>query len=240
MRNGDATDLERIRTRFESAGGRFFTPVKDIASKVRDCRALVFDWDGVWNAGRKGPSTASDFSEADSMGVNMLRYGFWRRDNELPLTAIISGESNEGAIRFAEREHIHDVYSGVADKRRVIEYICERDDFRAEQIACVFDDVNDLPMAKRCGVRLMVRRDSSPMLADYVVRHSLCDYVTGSAQYAVRESCELLLGLIGNFDQVLDSRVAWDNDYGEYFGARQAIATRCFQLSDDTVVERGH
>jgi hypothetical protein len=43
--------------------------------------------------------------------------------------------------------------------------------------------------------------------------------------FAVREVCELLLGLLGAFDAVVASRVAWDRDYAAYFAARQALTT---------------
>jgi hypothetical protein len=31
--------------------------------------------------------------------------------------------------------------------------------------------------------------------------------------------------LLGSFDAVVASRVAWDADYAQYFAARQAVAT---------------
>jgi 3-deoxy-D-manno-octulosonate 8-phosphate phosphatase (KDO 8-P phosphatase) len=91
----------------------------------------------------------------------------------------------------------------------------------------VFDDVNDLGMAFACGIRVLVRRDASPLLRDYVARQHLCDYITAHTpdRNAVRETCELLLGLLGSFDSVVASRVAWDADYDRYFTARQRVAT---------------
>jgi hypothetical protein len=32
-------------------------------------------------------------------------------------------------------------------------------------------------------------------------------------------------GLLGSFDDVVASRVAWDRDYAAYFTARQAVST---------------
>ncbi len=92
--------------KFTAAGGNFVTPVEELIQKLAECRAVVFDWDGVFNAGRKGQTSSSGFSEVDSMGTNMLRYGLWRRQGVLPYTAIISGENNESAVAFAEREHL--------------------------------------------------------------------------------------------------------------------------------------
>jgi 3-deoxy-D-manno-octulosonate 8-phosphate phosphatase (KDO 8-P phosphatase) len=229
--------LDTVRSRFRSIDGQFVTDVREIASRLEHCRAFVFDWDGVWNAGRKGSSMASGFAEADSMGLNMLRYGFWRQRGEIPFTAIISGENNRSAAEFAEREHLHDVYTRVTNKRRVIAHLCERERLEAENIVCMYDDINDLSMAIGAGIRVMARRDASLMLLDYTERRSLCDYRTGSSDYPVRETCELLLAMLGNFDEVVDSRVAYDADYQAYFAARQAIATKYFSVVDDAVIE---
>jgi 3-deoxy-D-manno-octulosonate 8-phosphate phosphatase (KDO 8-P phosphatase) len=215
---------------FHAAGGRFVTPVEELTKKLDQCRAIVFDWDGVFNTGQKGHTAASGFSEADSMGTNMLRYGLWRTLGELPYTAIISGEDNQSAIAFAERERLTAVYTGIRKKQDVIAHLCAATGLLPLQIACVFDDINDLPMAEASGLRLMVRRDASPMFADYVERRQACDYVTGATagNFAVREACELLLACMGAYDEVLDSRIASDDDYEAYFTARQAVVTATF------------
>ena len=220
--------------KFSAAGGRFVTPAGELTDKLGDCRAVVFDWDGVFNAGRKGVTASSGFSEADSMGTNLLRYGLWRTLGELPFTAIISGEDNASAIAFAEREHLTATYTGIRRKQDVIAHLCTENGLQARQIACVFDDVNDLAMAEVCGLRFMVRRDASPMFAEYVETHGLCDYATAAASGGnpVREICELLLCLMDNYDDVVDSRVASDDDYETYFDTRQSIVTHCYTRDD--------
>ena len=201
-----------------------------MTEKLAQCRAIVFDWDGVFNSGRKGGARASGFSEADSMGTNMLRYGLWRKLGELPYTAIISGEDNESAVAFAAREHLTAAYTGIRRKQDVIAHLCAENDLQPGAIACVFDDINDLPMAEACGLRFVVRRDASPLFADYVERRGLCDYISGaqSGSYPVREICELLLGLMAVYDEVVASRVASDADYEAYFNARQAAGYSLF------------
>jgi len=225
-----------VKTSFESVGGSFVAPPAEIAAALENCRGAVFDWDGVFNTGRKGSGTESDFAEADSMGTNMLRYGMWRGAGKLPFTAIISGEDNKSAVRFAGREHFDSVYTGIKDKSRVIKHLSSQNDLDSKQLICVFDDINDLGMAELCGVRLMVRRDASPMLMEYATRNSLCDYVTGSPQYAVREVCELVLGLLGAHHAVVQSRVAYDEDYQRYFQARQAVTTQSFVTRDNAII----
>ena len=182
MSGADSKPPAAIQERFESAGGRFIVPPEDIAGVLQNCRGVVFDWDGVFNAGRKGPSVESDFAEADSMGTNMLRYGLWRKSGALPFAAIISGENNKSAVHFANREHFDGVYTGVRDKCKIIEHLSHENSIEPKDLICVFDDINDLGMAQMCGVRLMVRRDASPLLLDYAEEHSICDYITGATQ----------------------------------------------------------
>ena len=83
-------------------------------------------------------------------------------------------------------------------------------------------------MASECGARFLVRRNSSPLLQDFVLKNDYCDYITAAQadSYAVREIAELALGLMGVFDTVVSSRVKYDDDYCEYFSARQVVATQ--------------
>lgn len=220
------TELEM---RFSKLGGVFLTPIRVIKQRLLTIRGLVCDWDGVFNGGAKGEGSASTFSEPDSMGTNLLRYALWRaHGGVLPVAALITGADNPSARGFAEREHFHSIYHGARTKTGAIEALCGTHNISSEQLVCVFDDVNDLGMSFGCGIRVLVRRDASPLLHDYVTRQHLCDYITAHSaeRYAVREVCELLLGLLGSFEAVVASRVAWDDEYARYFAARQAVATR--------------
>jgi 3-deoxy-D-manno-octulosonate 8-phosphate phosphatase (KDO 8-P phosphatase) len=232
-------DIEVRCAQFSAAGAVFVTPPAELAARLAEVRALVFDWDGVFNTGVKSQPSADGFSEADSMGTNMLRYGLWRATQRLPASALISGEHNPGAIEFAAREHFQDVYIGIRDKRLAIRHLCATYEIAPDQVACVFDDINDLGMAAMCGVRCLVRRRASPLLQHYVIERKLCDYATGNSadRYAVREVCELLLGLMGAFDSVVASRVDYDDRYQEYFAHRQAAATRTFVQRSGEIVE---
>ena len=213
---------------FSELGGTFVTPVATLRERVRELRGLVSDWDGVFNQGAKGEGAESTYSEPDSMGTNLLRYALWRKHGQLPIAALITGENNPSARAFALREHFHSLYYGARNKTAAIEALCRTHQVSSDRLVCVFDDVNDLGMAFACGIRVFVQRSASPLLRDYVVRQGLCDYVTAhtAERHAVREVCELLLGLLGCFDAVVTSRVAWDRDYAAYFAARQALTTK--------------
>jgi len=220
-----ATPVE-IGARFEQQGGTFVQSPDAIAARLQQIRALVFDWDGVFNKGEKAQGLSSGFSEADSMGINMLRYVFWRRDGHLPIAAIITGERNPSAEQFAQRERFHSLYQGVKDKGRAMASFRRRHGLEPAEIACVFDDINDIAMAADCGLRILVRRKASEMLRDYLVSSGRCDYVTASESggYPVREAAELMMGFSGRFEEVVASRCANDEAYRAYLVARQAIA----------------
>jgi 3-deoxy-D-manno-octulosonate 8-phosphate phosphatase (KDO 8-P phosphatase) len=218
-----ATELEV----FSKLGGTFVTPITTLVERARALRGFVSDWDGVFNQGAKGEGAFSTYSEPDSMGTNLLRYALWRQLGALPIAALITGMENPSARHFALREHFHAIYYGSRNKTAAIEALCRAHGCSSDQLLCMFDDVNDLGMAFACGIRVYVQRRASPLLRDYVVRQGLCDYVTAHSaeQHAVREVCELLLGLLGSFDAVVASRVAWDRDYAAYFAAREAQPT---------------
>lgn len=223
-----SVSLDEVAGAFEALGGTFVTPATRIAERAAACRGIVLDWDGVFNSGVKGEGGESPFSEADSMGLNLLRFAMWRAHGRLPIVAIITGEQNAAARRLAARERFHVVYAGVKNKIEALERLCAAHAMQADQLITMFDDVNDLGMAARCAVRLLVRRDASPLLREYAVRRGLVDYVTaaGPSAHAVRENAELLLGLLGSFDAVVDLRSNFDPEYARYFEARQAVETR--------------
>jgi len=232
---------QRLTEIFTALGGTFVTPPASITAKLKNIKAVVFDWDGVFNDGFKGDGQPSIFSEADSMGTNMLRYGLWRQNDELPVAAIISGEQNLTAQHFATREHFHHVYLGIPDKRKALKHLCATQGIEPVNVAFVFDDVNDLGMAAQCGLRLMVKRKAGPLLHNYAINNDCCDYIMAScgSSHAVREAMELMLGFIGNFDAVINSRTRYDEMYRNYFELRQHVTTQNFKFDCDTIASAG-
>jgi len=237
----DTPDIPRFIEIFTDLGGTFVTPATEIATRLERISAVVFDWDGVFNDGFKGEGQPSIFSEADSMGTNMLRYGLWRQNSALPVSAIISGEQNQTARHFAVREHFHHVYLGIADKREALKHLCVTLKINPENVAFVFDDVNDLGMAAQCGLRLMVRRNAGPLLQNYAINNDCCDYITGNpgSDHAVREAAEFMLGFMGNFEAVIDSRIRFDEAYQSYFDQRQAVETGNFHTREGVISPTG-
>lgn len=213
-----------IARTFTDLGGEFLLPPADMAEKLAGIRAFLFDWDGVFNPGIKAEGSGSGYSEPDSMGTNLLRFGGWLRTGRLPWVAIVTGANNATALTLAQRESFNAVYTDIRHKATVLDHLRQAYGLMPEEIAFVFDDVLDFSLAQRCGLRLLVRRGASPLTTAYVRSQRLADYVTGQTggQHAVREVCELLLGLLWQFEAVVSKRTAWDDDYRRYLAERNA------------------
>ncbi len=213
---------ENVRKLFESNGGIFWTPPAELSEKLKGIKALLFDWDGVFHSGSKSEDQISSFSEADSMGINMLRFAYYLKNKEIPYSAIVTGENNPTAQFFAQREHFDAVFSGAKDKRIVLEKICVQNNLKPEEILFVFDDILDLSVAKQVGVRMMIHRKSGVLLNDYAQRHQLFDYKTSTEGngHAIREVCELSLGLLDQFHKVIEERMHFTETYQTFISLR--------------------
>jgi 3-deoxy-D-manno-octulosonate 8-phosphate phosphatase (KDO 8-P phosphatase) len=208
---------------FEELGGEFVSPPVQLMQKWSKIKAFVFDWDGVFNTGLKGHETTSHFTEADSMGVNMLRFSYWLTNNYTqPVTAIITGQNNVSAEHFANREHFNFIFSGCPDKQSAYEQFLESAGINHDEVMYVIDDVLDLTIADKCGLRIMINRYASPLFYNHVKTKKLADYISFNVggENAVREVCELLIGLNGNYTTVMEKRMVFEGDYKTYLDER--------------------
>ncbi|HOP42890.1 MAG TPA: hypothetical protein PLA11_05170 [Flavobacteriales bacterium] len=218
--------MESLR-HFKERGASFLKQPDVLQRQLFNVKALLFDWDGVFNEGFKDEQGGSPFSEVDSMGVNMLRFGLWRTLGKLPPTAIITGQHNHLAQAFAEREHLDRVYMGFANKPAAFDAFLGDHGLQDRDVAFFFDDILDLPVARRCSLRILIGHQASPMMELYARDHNDADYVTASSggDHGVREGCELMLALMGRWDEVVDNRLAWSDTYQRYLAERNAVVT---------------
>lgn len=217
---------------FTDLGGEFLTPYFTVLERVPKLKGFLFDWDGVFNSGIKSENFSSPFSEADSMGVNMLRFSHWLKYGEIPFTAIITGLNNQEARALASREHFTVVYSNVKFKQQALKHIESNFNLSPQQLAFTFDDILDFSVAEHTLLRFMIRRNASPLTTDYVRRNSLADYISAQegGHHAVREVCELVMSVCGNVDETYKKRTIFQGDYKQYVDLRNKIETRFFSL----------
>ena len=227
-------ELNAIREHFK---GLFISSPEEVLHRFEKIKAVVFDWDGVFNGGYKDAEGSSPFSEVDAMGTNLLRFNFHLRNERQLITAIISGEHNKAAQALAQREHFHAVYNGFKHKVFALEHFCEEHKIHESEVVFVFDDVLDFSMAERCGLRVMVNRASNPMLVQWAQKNSLIDYLTAAdgMHHAVRETVELLTAISGLYDETIGNRAAYSTRYQRYLSERNETFTNYFTIRDSII-----
>ena len=231
--------MQSVKEFFTAEGGEFTTDVEQILLKIPQIKAFIFDWDGVFNDGTKNENMTSLFAEPDSMGTNLLRFSFWLDHKSLPPVAIISGEKNSSAHKFATRERINAFYFKFANKTDALLDFCAQNNLKPDEIAFVFDDVIDLTLAQMVGLRFLVRRKGSPLMTNFVRNNDLCDYITAcrGGEHAVREVCELMMGLRGNFDRVMKERMLFGDLYKNYVREKNQSVLTFYTWRDEKVTQ---
>lgn len=225
-------DIEKL---FSAAGGIFLSPVSQVQSKLKATEVFIFDWDGVFNSGMKTGDEGSPFSEIDSMGINLLRFSRWLSRGKVPYVFIITGENNPSAIKLAQRESFNAAFIKCKDKKQALKKIIEKWGIEPNKIAGVFDDVLDLEIAQIIGLSFWVGRKSTPMLAQYVHSNKVCDYITASpgSGNAVREVCELVMGLDGTYDEAVGKRIAFGKEYQTYLEERNRVEAEVIDFREN-------
>lgn len=231
--------MSHVSHLLNSIGAQFITPEVELIEKLKNIKAFVFDWDGVFTDASKDGDMQSRFNEADSMGTNLLRFSYFLNNKNIPITAIISGEKNKAAFTFVERERFHSSYSKFANKLEAAHHLCQQHQIKPNEICYFFDDVLDLSLAEIAGFRVFIPRKTNPLFNDYVTKHKLADYVTASTcgQYAVREACELLMALNANFDAVISERMAFSENYKNYLALRKNTQPVYYTIQEGQIIE---
>ncbi|MEO8761542.1 MAG: phosphatase [Bacteroidia bacterium] len=230
--------MNSIQKIYENIGAEFLLSAEEIAVKLTSIKAFIFDWDGVFNNGEKLGSGSSPFTEIDSMGTNTLRFSYYLQNKKIPLTAIISGEKNESAFYFAEREHFNSSYFKVLQKKIAIDHFCKTHNIKPSEICYFFDDVLDLDVARDAGLRILVNRKATTLFTHYVKQNKLADYITASesGNFAVREACEMLMGVSNTFNEAITRRTNYDEVYRQFILERNMPITQFFTLKSEEII----
>ncbi len=122
------------------------------------------------------------FSIRDGMGVERLRKHAGIE------TIIITGENSGSVKARSEKLKIKEYYLGVKNKSDILQEIIKKNSIKAENIAFIGDDVNDLEIMKMVGLKATPAdgMECIKNIADYVC-------VNKSGNGAFRELAELIL-----------------------------------------------
>lgn len=204
---------------------------------LKNIKAILLDWDGVFHSGHKNHLGESLFSEADSMGLNLLRLGYYLQNNEIPYLGIITGEHNPTAHYLAAREHFNGLFYNVKDKKVVLSYFSSIG-IEPDEILFVFDDVLDLSLAELVKFRCLIHREASELFHNYAVHRNYIDLITSQdgGNHAVRALSEFILDQLGVFSETLDCRISFNEIYQNYWTKRQSIPTTKMTIRDSKLV----
>ena len=210
---------------FTTNGLRTTAPETELLRRLARTKAVLFDWDGVFNDGFKDADGGSPFSEVGSMGVNLLRFALWMRNGHLPKAAVITGQHNPYAERFAQRERLHGVFMGFTNKPEAFDAFLAKHGLQADEVAFFFDDVLDLPVAARCSLRIMIGSPVTAWLVEQVIARGEVDIVTSNSggSNGLREATDAVMALLGVGRDVLAHRAGYTETYQRYLGERQAV-----------------
>ncbi len=130
-------------------------------------KLLIMDVDGVLTDG--GIVIHSDGTESKRFHViDGHRIKMWQRAGLE--TAIISGRETACTTLRAEQLGITHVIQGALEKLPALEELLVKLELTVDQVACVGDDLMDMPLVKRAGLGVAVANAAEELkhVADYI------------------------------------------------------------------------
>lgn len=171
-----------------------------IKEKAKKIKLLILDVDGVMTDGSiildNNGNEFKKFHVRDGHGIKMLiRTGV--------NVAIITGRESKVVERRAKELGITDVYQNYLKKIEAYEKIKEKYALKDDEIACIADDVVDLPIMKCTGLSFAV--------ADAVVevrKHASIVAKNKGGRCAVREAVEIILKSKGLWTGIIERYIS--------------------------------
>ncbi len=166
-----------------------------VLERAAAIRLVIFDVDGVLTDGRlyfdHEGREYKGFHARDGHGLKLLRQSG-------VTTAVISGRRSRSVALRCESLGIEHVYQGYEDKRPALSALQQATGIAPAQMACVGDDVLDLPLLTRVHLAIAVPD------AHFAVKqrvHWITE--TPGGRGAAREVCDLIMQAQGTFDRAL-------------------------------------
>jgi 3-deoxy-D-manno-octulosonate 8-phosphate phosphatase (KDO 8-P phosphatase) len=171
---------------------------------ARKVRLVIFDVDGVLTdagvyLGEDADGTAVElkrFDIQDGIGLKMLQWGGLD-------VVIVSGRVSQATSIRARELGIEECYQEPnAHKLRVVERILREKGVDWEEVAMIGDDIPDLAVLRRVGLKAAVGNATAPVvaIADWQATRS-------GGRGAAREFCDALLAARGDLEAVIERYV---------------------------------
>ena len=167
----------------------------ELIARIKSLKLLILDVDGVLTDGRlffdQNGVEYKCFHARDGHGLKLLK------QSGVEIAVISGRKSNSVALRMQSLGIDH-VYQGHENKRQAFQDVITQLKLSPDQVAHVGDDVLDLPIMTQVGFAVAVA-DANFAVKDYA---DWCTQTPGGMG-AVREVCDLILQVQGNFDSML-------------------------------------
>jgi 3-deoxy-D-manno-octulosonate 8-phosphate phosphatase (KDO 8-P phosphatase) len=173
---------------------------RTLADRCRAIALLVLDVDGVLTEGgvTYGDTEAElkTFNIRDGSGLKL-----WQRAGKK--AALITGRTSPTVERRAREVGIETVVQGRADKLAAYRGVLAAAGVPSDQVCCVGDDVQDLPLLTSCGLAIAVADAclEARLQAHYVTR-------LPGGRGAVREVIELILRCQGSWRGLVQGSIS--------------------------------
>lgn len=172
-------------------------PHEELVRRARKIELLILDVDGVLTDGglyysNDGIETKR-FHVRDGSGLKLWQLAGKR-------AAVISGRNSTAVDIRAKELGLSPVKQGCgANKRAAFQSVLTEFDLQPDQVCAIGDDIPDLPLLQKCGLAIAVADACKDVLSEV---HYVTSAIGGHG--AVREAIEWLLGLTGQWSELVD------------------------------------
>jgi 3-deoxy-D-manno-octulosonate 8-phosphate phosphatase (KDO 8-P phosphatase) len=170
------------------------------ARRARDLAWVVCDVDGVLTDGRLYYGASGEelktFHIRDGLALKLARDGGLK-------VGLLSARRSEALTARARDLGLDRIVMGRQDKSLAFDEFLASESIRQEEVAYIGDDLQDLPVLRRCGLAF------APADAAVEVRQEVHRVlVANGGEGAVREMVELLLKGRGDWDRLVKDEVS--------------------------------
>ena len=177
--------------------------MRDVLDKARRIQLVVFDVDGVLTDGgiildHEGREYKV-FNSRDGHGMKMLR------GTGVDI-AVITGRNSPAVDHRMSALGVDHVFQGQPDKLPAFEALLKKTGADPDRVACVGDDVIDLPLLRRAGLAIAVA-DAHEL----VKAHAHWVTANKGGHGAGRDVCELIMRAQGTLEPLWDRYLTLDD-----------------------------
>ncbi|MBU0535635.1 MAG: HAD hydrolase family protein [Nanoarchaeota archaeon] len=180
--------------------------------RLSKIKLLVFDVDGVFTPGTMPYTEKGDefkvFHTYDGQACELMRIAGYIQQKQY-IFAIISGEDTYMVEKRFRKLRFNEIHLGVDHKLEVLEEIKKKYGIGSkEEIAFFGDDINDIPLLKNSGIRI-IASNAPEMSKIYMKKLGLIDYMTEQrgGEGAVREGMDMMMDSLGIWEKAVELRL---------------------------------